>query len=275
MSFKNNKYRKSNHADLKIDKKGPSDQVTIIGRNALTEVLRASPERIRQVQSCVTESGDHSADAKELLRTLRNAGVTVQESTRTALDTLAGSTTHQGFLATLSPRTPTDLREFIESHAGVNQCLILLLDSIADPQNLGTILRAAECFGVDAVVLSTNRGTSLTPAARKASVGASELVEIIEVGNMSQALGKLKEANFWSVAADGSPDAADVNRFEFPARCVLMMGAEGEGLHQLLKNQADFTVKIPMLGRIDSLNVSQATAILLHSYRRVVSNFAR
>jgi len=124
-------------------------------------------------------------------------------------------------------------------------------------------LRAAECFGVDAVLWSKNRGAPIGPVVSKVSVGASEIVRLCPVSNLHRALESLKEAGAWLSGAIIAPDAASLDRFEFPEKSVVVMGAEGEGIHQLIEKSLDFRVFIPMSGRIDSLNVSQATAVML------------
>jgi 23S rRNA (guanosine2251-2'-O)-methyltransferase len=160
-----------------------------------------------------------------------------------------------------------DLKDFISATGADEKCLIVALDSIHDPQNLGSIFRAAECFGANALLSSHNRGAPTTPVVSKVSSGASELVEHLQVANLIDALRKLKEANFWIVAANVDASAQELGSFDFPARSVILLGSEGEGIQPLALKNADFSVYIRMLGRIDSLNVSQASAVFLSAYR--------
>ena len=143
-----------------------------------------------------------------------------------------------------------------------------MLDSIMDPHNFGAILRAAECFGVDAVLWSKNRGCDITPVVAKVSVGASELLPLVPVSNLAQALERLKDAGVWSIAADVSPEAQPIDQFEFPTKSLILLGSEGEGLQPLLLREAEFKITIPLHGKIDSLNVSQAAAVMLAAARR-------
>ena len=145
--------------------------------------------------------------------------------------------------------------------------LILILDSIFDPQNFGSILRASECMGADAVIYSKNRGSSLTPSAAKASSGASELIPLIEVSNLAETVRKLKKNDYSVITAEIKKEAKDIRHFSFPKKTALIMGSEGKGVQPLLSKMADCSVYIPMFGKIDSLNVMQAAVVFLAKYR--------
>lgn len=245
----------------------PQDRSLLVGRNSLREVLRYSPERIAKVYA-VERWGSEQSDYQEIVEMLRAKGIPVEPKASDELYALTGTEAHQSFAAELKPRIPLDLKTLIERESAREQSLVLLLDSVQDPQNLGTILRSAECFAVDAVIWSRNRGVGLTPAGRKASVGASELVDQVEVSNLVDAIKKLKDGGFWVVAAEAREGSVDIDSFDFPQKTALIAGSEGEGIRQLASKNSDFRVKIPIFGKIDSLNVSQAAAVLLHSYRR-------
>ncbi|WKZ57202.1 MAG: 23S rRNA (guanosine(2251)-2'-O)-methyltransferase RlmB [Bdellovibrionota bacterium] len=236
---------------------GPIDLI-IVGRNAIREVLRHSPHTLKSVW------GSDEA-LKELEPDLRRARITAQRANGETLSSWAHTDSHQGILGLLrEERSTLDLPSLINSLESHPTATVLLLDSIYDPQNLGTLLRAAECFGVDAVIWSRNRGAPLSPVARKASVGASELVPLVLVPNLAEAVEKLKQSSFWVVALDGGEGGALLGSFTFPERCVVVAGSEGRGVQPLLLKKADFRVKIPLHGKIDSLNVSQATSIALY-----------
>ena len=235
-----------------------------MGRNCVREVLRAAPDRLLEVY--VAERPDR--EGEELLKQLRSVGIDVSQRSRDALTTLVGSDSHQGVVAAIRDRPYLDLKECEGWGESRDTLLLLMLDSIMDPHNFGAILRAAECFGVDGVLWSRNRGCDITPVVSKVSVGASELVPLIPVSNLAQALERLKKAGIWSVAADVAPDAKSIDDFEFPAKTLIMLGSEGEGLQPLLGREAEFRVTIPLRGKIDSLNVSQAAAVMLAAARR-------
>lgn len=231
----------------------------IMGKNCLRELLRSDPKRFVQVFV-----GKEEKDP--LLQELREASIPVKQLPKQEMTTLVQSDSHQGFIAEVKERAHVDLKEFLSS-AGESS-FILLLDSIYDPQNLGAILRAAECFGVDAVLWSKNRGTDITPVVTKVSVGATELVMQIKVSNLADAVRKCKEEGYIIITAELQADAQSIQDLEFPDRTVLILGSEGEGIQPLLSKLADRRVMIPMFGKIDSLNVSQATAVFLSHWRR-------
>jgi 23S rRNA (guanosine2251-2'-O)-methyltransferase len=178
------------------------------------------------------------------------------------------SDSHQGVVARVTPRAFVSLEDLVEKAQSVEQMRLLALDGVIDPHNLGAVLRAAECFGVDAVVWSKNRAAPLGPVVSKVSVGASELVPLCPVGNLHTALEKLKAVGVWTVGAVVSADATRLESFDPPNKWALIMGSEGEGIQRLIEENLDFRVYISMLGELSSLNVSQATAVMLHSLVR-------
>lgn len=235
------------------------------GRNAIRELLTRAPERIRSL--LYADGGGAAPDREEILAAARSAGVSVQIVKRERLDEISEGAVHQSFVAELTALPEGSLTDLIEQAEKSERPILLFLDSIHDPHNLGAILRAAECFGVQGVVWSRNRGASITPTVRKVSVGASELVPQVVIGNLADGVRKVKEAGFWVVTAELGPESVPLPRFESPQRVALILGSEGEGVQPLLRKLADFRVQIPMRGAIDSLNVSQATAVLLYGLR--------
>ena len=257
----------SHRKDSLHRKEGSAPQDMIMGRNCVEEVLKRAPSRLKEV--FLAESRDEASASRgnrraEIREQLLDLGVSVREVSRRDLDAMVGSDSHQGIVARVSPRVLLELDELLEEVRSSSHISILALDGVLDPQNFGAILRAAECLSVDAVVWSKNRGAPLGPVVSKVSVGASELVPLCPVSNLHQALERLKEAGVWTVGAMVAPDAKPLESFEFPDKSVVVMGAEGEGVHQLIEKSLDFRVYISMGGSIDSLNVSQATAVMLH-----------
>ncbi|NGX51466.1 MAG: 23S rRNA (guanosine-2'-O-)-methyltransferase RlmB [Chlamydiae bacterium] len=227
-----------------------------MGRHAIEEVLKATPERLLKVYS-------HKKD-DPLLAALQRAGVKILNIPKPKLFSLVHSESHQGFVAEVRERNFLTAKEFLLS--APEKSLVVMCDSISDPQNFGTILRASECFGVDALIFSKNRNVALTPVVSKASVGGSELVPLIQVSNLADTLKKFQKAGYFALAAELG--AENIYTFDFPEQTLLILGAEGVGIQPLLSKNADFHVEIPMYGQIDSLNVSQATAVLLSHWRR-------
>jgi len=238
-------------------------ETLVLGRNAVREVVRFSPERI--VRIFVAEGAGSEKD--EIAALTAEHGLEVESRPYDELSRLAGTDSHQGVVAVATERERPDLPSFISGLNDKPQACVLVLDEINDPQNLGAILRAAECFGVEGVVISRNRGVGVTPVVTKASAGASELVTVVPVANVADAVRKLKEGEFWVVAADSVEGGDSLDTFDFPQRTAIIMGSEGRGVQRLLRDLSDFRVRIPMVGRVDSLNVGQATAVFLSRYR--------
>ena len=242
-----------------------------MGRHVIEELLEHAPERIERVFVVEEASGSakgEGARRRDLLEKLARAKKPVQHLGSDELGQLTGTTSHQGFAAVVRERHFQDLGEFIGEVEEKESSIVLLLDEINDPQNLGTILRAAECFGVDAVIWSKNRGVDLTPVVSKTSVGASELVPIVRVANLADAARKLKDAGYWVVSSIIDAQAQPLDAFDPPRKIALIMGSEGEGIGRLLIEVSDFKVYIPLKGAIQSLNVSQATTVLLYELSR-------
>lgn len=214
-----------------------------------------------KVLASVTESESGIPDLA------RRAKIEVEMISGDELTALGNSGSHQGYAALVTERRHLELKEFLSRTEQFPRSLVAIVDSIHDPQNLGTILRAGECFGIDAIVWSKNRGAGITPVVTKTSVGASELIHSIPVSNLSEAVRKLKDAGYWIVAADAGDQAISISEFEFPERCAIVFGSEGEGIQRLLLENCDYVVSIPLSGVIDSLNVSQAVSVFLYKYR--------
>ena len=232
----------------------------VMGRNTVQEVLAARPEIVREIYIA-----DGGARRDQIAQLAESVGLPLQARSRDQLTSLLGSDSHQGVAALIKDRSYQELKGWLKK-AGEAPGLFLALDSIEDPHNFGALLRAAECAGVSGVLWARSRGSDITPVVTKAAVGASELVPLFAVGNLAQALEDLKEAGYWIVVADGSEGSEDLYSFKFPERSVIVVGAEGEGVHDLILRRSDFKVRIPMKGRISSLNVSQAAAVFLSHY---------
>ncbi len=229
----------------------------IMGKNCICEVLESAPDRLIEV--FMHQEGGPLWDA------CRAAGVRVRVESKGRLSKMVDSDSHQSVVARVHEKEPVDLREFLarERESG----LVVMLDSIFDPHNMGAILRACECFGADLVVYSKNRGTDVTPTVTKTSAGASELVPLCKVSNLAETVSAFQKADFWVVAAELSKRSQPLSRLNFPEKTLLVVGSEGKGIQPLISKRCDHHVVIPMSGRIDSLNVSQATAVLLSAYR--------
>jgi 23S rRNA (guanosine2251-2'-O)-methyltransferase len=202
----------------------------------------------------------------DLVERARAAGLRVDAVEARRLDELTGDGVHQGVLARVRPVEPVDLKA--TARAAGARSLVLLLDRVTDPQNVGAILRTAVAVGVDAVVLPLRRGALITPGVHRASAGLSFVAPVAAPQNLAMAVRVLKEANYWVVAADAGEGSESATAFDWPGRTALVVGSEGEGVGQLLLRESDFRVALPMDPRVESLNVAVATGALAYLWRR-------
>ncbi|MDE3055127.1 MAG: 23S rRNA (guanosine(2251)-2'-O)-methyltransferase RlmB [Verrucomicrobiota bacterium] len=233
----------------------------LMGMHAIDELLRHAPEKIVRIYFA-----EGKRDEKILLLCEKRK-IPVQWVSKRKLEELAGSPSHQSIVAEIRERQFLSPQELLQRTEKEASSLVLMVDRLFDPQNFGAILRSAECFGVSGVVWSKNRGVDLTPTVVKASCGASELVPLVRVSNLAYALEEFQEAGFFAVAALAQPSAENALTFSFPQKTLLIVGSEGEGIQPLLQKKVDHSIFIPMQGKIASLNVSNATAILLALWR--------
>ena len=225
----------------------------IYGINPVLEALRA--KRIKVVR--VAENA--GARVGEIVRAAEREGVDVRRVRPAELDRAARGGVHQGVVAELAAAAPLDIPDLL---AGVATPLLVVLDGVEDPQNVGAILRTVDAAGADGVVRQSRHAAPLEGAAAKASAGAVAHVKVAEVVNIARAIEELKEAGVWTVglAAD-APKSYDELDLTVPTAVVV--GAEGAGLRRLVRDRCDFLASIPMRGHVDSLNVSVATSIVL------------
>jgi 23S rRNA (guanosine2251-2'-O)-methyltransferase len=200
----------------------------------------------------------------EIVALARAAGVAVRTEPREALTRLTGTTAHQGVVAVVAERPLLGIEDLL---AGPEPRLVLALDGVEDPQNLGALLRSAECAGVDGILLTERRSAPLSAVAVKASAGAAEHLRLARVVNLVRALETLKERNLWVVGLD-ERSTTDYDRYDFRSNTVIVLGREGAGLHELVRKTCDHLLRIPMAGKVDSLNVSAAGAVVLFEAAR-------
>src|ERR1700746_2058 len=235
----------------------------IYGINSVTEALKAHGRAFEWVGMAKER---HDIRLQRLIEDCRRLSVPVRFLQRTELDRMAGNAAHQGVVAVTSAKQYNDLGDVIGAKRG-KYSLVIVLDGVEDPHNLGAILRTADAAGADGVVIPERRAASVTGTVTKASAGASEHLPIAKVTNISRTVEELKENNIWTVGLDERAkqtyDALDYNM-----DCALVLGGEGKGLHDLVKLTFDFLGSIPMLGKVPSLNVSIAAAVVLYEIVR-------
>ena len=232
----------------------------LYGLHPVEEALKAGRRRFDHVLVARERDDDRLA---RLVADCRQAGVRVRQEAREQLTQLAGTPTHQGVVALVRPQESLALEDLFEPTVGPASRLLLALDGVEDPQNLGALLRVADGAGVDGVVLTERRSAPLSPVAIKASAGAAEHLRIARVVNLVRALEDLKRQNIWVIGLD-ERGASDYDQFDFTGDCVLVLGREGAGLHDLVRRTCDHLLRIPMAGGVSSLNVSAAGAVVLY-----------
>jgi 23S rRNA (guanosine2251-2'-O)-methyltransferase len=234
----------------------------LYGLHPVEEALKAGRRRFDHV---LVSSERHDKRLEELVDLCRKSGVHVRQETREQLTQLAQTPAHQGVVALVYPQeflTIEDLFTPAPATPGAAR-LLLALDGVEDPQNLGALLRVADGAGVDGVVLTERRSAPLSPVAVKASAGATEHLRIARVVNLVRSLEELKRQNLWIIGLD-ERGQSDYDDFDFTGDCVLVLGREGAGLHDLVSRTCDHLLRIPMAGGVSSLNVSAAGAVVLY-----------
>lgn len=240
----------------------------IEGRNAVAEALRARMPLKRIAISSTPEPGGAGPIA-EIERLARTAKVRVERVPKRDLDRLSERGAHQGVIAEASSYQFSSLTDIIAATARADSALVVVLDHVTDPGNLGAIARTAEVVGAAGLVVPKKRSAAITPAAWKAAAGALAHVAIAQEANVVQSLGRLKEAGFWVAGAAGEADQV-VWDAPLTGKIALVVGSEGAGMARLTREQCDFLVRLPQAGKVGSLNVAQATTAIAYEWLRRV-----
>jgi len=226
----------------------------IYGRNPVREALRSHKVLSLYVSNAFRDD--------EILESAKYQKLNIKVVSNGELESISGCQNSQGVVANIKPYEYSSLQNIIGLSKKETRPIIVLLDGIEDPHNLGAILRSADVFGVTGIVISRHNQVALNSTVAKTSAGAINFVPVAMVNNLNQAIEKLKEEGFWVVATDG---LAETNyqdlKYDFPT--VLVIGSEGKGVSALVKKNSDYLVKIPMYGKVNSLNASVAAGILL------------
>jgi len=248
-------------------------QQYIYGIHAVDSLLRQNP---KSVQRLWAQQGRDDKRIGALLELARNQGIPVLRETRRAMDEMVAGR-HQGVVAEVDSVSlsgdstqanlwqETDLLKAVDEKAG--PVLLLVLDGVTDPHNLGACLRSADAAGVDAVIVPRDKSADLSPVSRKVACGAAEVVPFVRVTNLARTLQALKERGVWLFGAAGEAENSLYDN-DLSVPMALVMGAEGSGLRRLTREQCDFLVRLPMAGSVSSLNVSVATGVCLFEAQR-------
>jgi 23S rRNA (guanosine2251-2'-O)-methyltransferase len=236
----------------------------LYGLHPVEEAIRSGGRRLDHV-SIARERRDERLE--KVIQLCKSAGIRVAFDSRDQLTRLAKTDAHQGVLAVVRERQFLGIEDLMEPKQDGQHRFFLALDGIEDPHNLGALLRTADGAGVDGVILPERRSAPITGTVAKTSAGASEHVRVARVTNLVRSLEQLKQRNVWVLGLDerGTPDYTD---FDYKTDCVLVLGREGAGLHDLVKKTCDHLLRIPMLGQVSSLNVSVAGAVVMYEAMR-------
>ena len=235
----------------------------IIGRNAVSEALKSG----REVDTLFVAKGDRSGSIGMLMGLARDKGAVVKEVDRRKLDAMCGGANHQGVAARAAAHSYSSIDDILKkAEEKGEEAFVIICDEIEDPHNLGAIIRTADACGAHGVIIPKRRGVSLTYAVGKVSAGALEYVPVARVSNLPSAIDELKEKGFWVYAAD--MDGKPWNEQDYSGKVALVIGSEGKGISRLVKEKCDFTVSLPMRGKINSLNASVAAGILMYEVIR-------
>ena len=240
-----------------MDKKFNENQLE--GRNAVLEVLKSG----RDIEKIIVQKGNVEGTIRRIVGVAKEKGVVVQEVVKQKLDEMSQTKNHQGVIAIVSEHEYADVEDIINSAESKGEKpLIIILDNITDPHNLGAIIRTAECAGAHGVIIPKRRSVGLTAVVGKTSAGAIEYMPVARVTNIARTIDDLKSRGIWVACADmGGDDYFDAS---LDGALALVIGSEGEGVSRLVKEKCDFTVSIPMYGKISSLNASVAAALLMY-----------
>ena len=241
-----------------------ADARLLIGFHAVLARVRAEPAAVLEI---FLDETRQDGRAKDLAAAAERAGVRLIRVPAKRLDGFAGGGRHQGVVARVAGRPATqDLDALLDAAEGAP--LLLLLDGVTDPHNLGACLRVANAAGATAVVAPRDRSAGLSPVVSKVASGAAEITPYVMVTNLARTMEELKERNIWVVGADESAKQ-DLYAADLPQAVAWVLGAEGEGMRRLTRERCDLLVRIPMLGQVESLNVSVAAGVcLFESVRR-------
>ncbi|MGL4343617.1 MAG: 23S rRNA (guanosine(2251)-2'-O)-methyltransferase RlmB [Cellulosilyticaceae bacterium] len=235
----------------------------VFGRNAVIEVLKSG----RDIDKIIIQKGQTEGSIKKIIGDAKAKGVVLVEAEKAKLDELTANDKHQGVVAYVSAHKYSDIDEILnDAKSKGEDPFILILDNIQDPHNLGAIIRTAHTAGVHGIIIAKRRAVGLTATVAKASAGAIEYMKVAKVTNIAQTIEDLKQKGIWVACAD--MDGEIIYKDNLRGAIGIVIGSEGEGISQLVRNKCDFAVSIPMYGKVTSLNASVAASILVYEVVR-------
>ncbi len=262
--------RKDRHAAFSSERRKPEQAAAdfgqmpgnvIVGRNPVAEALKSG----REIDKLVVSATEGSMI--KILAQAKEKGIPVMKVEKAALDRLAQGQAHQGVAAYISPYAYSELEDiFALAEARGEEPFLLILDNLEDPHNLGAIMRSAECAGAHGIVIPKRRACGLTEIVAKASAGAIEYMPCVKVTNIAQTIDELKARGIWVAACDMG--GQNYYEADLGGKLAVVIGSEGFGISKLVRDKCDFIVSMPMVGKITSLNASNAAAVILYEVRR-------
>ena len=230
----------------------------VFGRNAVSELLKSG----RDIDKVIIQKGQREGSITTIAATAVKLGIPLVEAEKQKLDKLCGGGVHQGVCAYASAVTYAELDDIFKAAEAKGELpFIAIADGIEDPHNLGALLRCCECSGVHGLIIPKRRSATLGATAAKASAGAVSYVPVVKVSNIAACIKELKERGVWCYAAEA--DGQSIYSAPLDRAAAFVFGSEGEGVSRIVKESCDYTVSIPMFGKINSLNVSCAAAVIL------------
>ncbi len=235
----------------------------VFGRHAVVEALQ-TPDRVNRV---FIQEGTSGRDAAKVIELAREKGIQVQTVPKTKIEDLVGNAVHQGLVASIAAYEYADLEDvFKKAEEKGEDPFIVILDGVEDPHNLGSILRTADATGVHGIIIPKRRSASLTATVAKASTGAIEHVPVVRVTNLTQTIEQLKVRGIWVFGTD--MNGTDYRKWNTSGPLAIVMGNEGKGVSRIVKESVDEMVTIPMVGHVQSLNASVASALMMYEVFR-------
>lgn len=232
---------------------------SVPGRNAVRELLKSG----RTVEKIYVQSGEREGSITVLAAEAIARGIPLIEVEKAKLDKLCGYEQHQGIVAIASEKEYVEIEDVLKiAEERGEKPLIVIADNVSDPHNLGAIIRCAEGAGAHGIVIPKRRSACITPAVAKASAGATEHMACVKCVNVTETIKKLKDYGLWVFGAEA--DGEDYTRVDYTLPCAIVVGSEENGISALVKKNCDYIVSLPMRGKVNSLNVSTASAVLLY-----------
>ena len=244
----------------------PMDKIE--GRNPVMEALRSG----REIDKILIAKGTRGGSLIKILGKAKDKGIPIQYVERQKIDEMSESNAHQGIVAIVAAHKYVHFEDIIEgAKKSGGDPLILILDKITDPHNLGSIIRTADAVGADGIIIPKRHSVGLTAVVAKSSAGAIEYVPVAKVSNIAQTIDRIKEKGIWVAGAHMDGEKEHYNT-DLRGPLALVIGSEGSGISRLIKEKCDFLVRLPMVGKISSLNASVAAAVLMYEVFRQREN---